>query len=195
MQSTDIIPWRQYQHFKDCSWAYSMVDFNWHVDVVCAPIFLPLNFIPIMKYWVQDNQCYIPTFCNPIKFQILPCRLTILFHSLAVIYNQASQCILLLVVVSHSIFCSPRMVWNPCSSSLHKCNVCTVRFLILCYYRFGLLISNHVGRLNARTRFRAIAEASIPLSSFNLGETSSQQVDRELQPVRIRSSFCIIEGI
>ena len=50
-----------------------------------------------------------------------------------------------------------------------------------------------LGRLNARTRFQAIAEASIPLSSISLGETSSssQPVDRGLQPVRIWSSFLI----
>ena len=40
-----------------------------------------------------------------------------------------------------------------------------------------------LGRLNARARFRAIADASIPLNSFSLGETSSS-VDRELQPVK-----------
>ena len=44
-----------------------------------------------------------------------------------------------------------------------------------------------LGRLNARARFRAMAEASMPLSSLNLGETSSssERVERELQPVRI----------
>jgi hypothetical protein len=30
-------------------------------------------------------------------------------------------------------------------------------------------------RLNTRARFRAMAEASIPLSNFSLGETSSSQ--------------------
>jgi hypothetical protein len=50
MQSTDIIPYQQFQHCKDCAWAYSMVDVNWRVDVVCAVILLPLKFIPIMKY-------------------------------------------------------------------------------------------------------------------------------------------------
>ena len=38
-----------------------------------------------------------------------------------------------------------------------------------------------LGRLNARSRFRAIAEASIPLRSLCLSETLSQPVDRELQ--------------
>ena len=41
------------------------------------------------------------------------------------------------------------------------------------------------GRLNARTRFRAMAEESIPLNNISFGETSaSQPVDRELQLVR-----------
>jgi hypothetical protein len=38
-----------------------------------------------------------------------------------------------------------------------------------------------LGRLNARTRFRAMAEESIPLSSISLGGTSSvEPVDREM---------------
>lgn len=41
-----------------------------------------------------------------------------------------------------------------------------------------------LGRLNARTRFQAMAEESIPLSTINLGETSSQSAARESQPVR-----------
>ena len=47
-----------------------------------------------------------------------------------------------------------------------------------------------LGRLNARTRFQAMAEASMPLGSIGLGElSSSQPVDRELQPVRNRFVF------
>ena len=54
-----------------------------------------------------------------------------------------------------------------------------------------------LGRLNTRARFRAMAEASIPLSSFSLGETSSSQPtstgDRELRSVGIWFLFCIIK--
>ena len=56
-------------------------------------------------------------------------------------------------------------------------------------YLFPIML----GRLNARTRFRAMAEASIPLRSIDLGETSSsQRVDQE-QPVRVFFFFCIIK--
>ena len=43
-----------------------------------------------------------------------------------------------------------------------------------------------LGRLNARARFRVMAEASMPLNSISLDETSSSEpIHRELQPVRI----------
>ena len=61
-------------------------------------------------------------------------------------------------------------------------------FLIPRYYRGAeCLFLIMLGRLNARARFRVMAEASIPLSSISLGETSSSsnRVDREFQPVRI----------
>ena len=50
------------------------------------------------------------------------------------------------------------------------------------------------GRLNARTRFRAMAMAdeSIPLNNISFGDNttgSSQPVDRELQLVRITELF------
>ena len=68
--------------------------------------------------------------------------------------------------------------------SLRKCNDCTVRF----FYKYLVIIKTDyllrimLGRLNARTRFRAMAEAPIPLSTISLAETSSSQpVDREFQ--------------
>ena len=100
------------------------------------------------------------------------------------------------VDVSHiTFFRSPRMLLKQCPSSLRKCNAYTVRFLYkqipCCYYLLPIMSR----RLNARTRFRAIAEASIPFSSISLDEmSSSQPVDRELQ---VRKNlfyfFCIIE--
>ena len=48
--------------------------------------------------------------------------------------------------------------------------------------KIDYLLPMMLGRLNARTRFRAMAEASIPLSSISVDETSlSQSVDGELQ--------------
>ena len=75
--------------------------------------------------------------------------------------------------------CSPRMVLKKsCSSSLRKCNACTVRFFKIEVCLFPIMSE----RLNARTRFRAMAEESIPLNSISFGETSSSQpADRELQ--------------
>ena len=56
MQSTDTIPCQQWQHCKDCAWAYSMVDFNWRVNVVCAAILFSYKFYPNHDiYWVQDG--------------------------------------------------------------------------------------------------------------------------------------------
>ena len=52
----------------------------------------------------------------------------------------------------------------------------------------GCLFPIMLGSLNTRSRYRAMAEESIPLSSFSLGASeasSSQPVDRELQSVRI----------
>jgi len=54
------------------------------------------------------------------------------------------------------------------------------------FVRGGLYVNAMLAQLNARTRFRAIAQESIPLSSIRLGETSSSQPvdsDRELQPL------------
>jgi len=52
------------------------------------------------------------------------------------------------------------------------------------FYIFGGIYTNAMlAQLNSRTRYRAMAEASIPLVSFSLGESSSSEpVDRELQP-------------
>jgi hypothetical protein len=143
-----------------------------------------------MRHRVQDRQYFIHSFCNPFsKFQILSWQLTILFHRFWVLYLQGSRSFLVVEVVSYFIFfCPPRIIFKPCSSSLRKCHACTVRiflkYLLLSRYLFPIML----GRLNARARFRAMAEASIPLSSIGLGETSSsssQPVDRELQTVRI----------
>ena len=56
------------------------------------------------------------------------------------------------------------------------------------FYKYPVIIKTDyllrimLGRLNARTRFRAMAEAPIPLSTISLAETSSSQpVDREFQ--------------
>lgn len=69
-------------------------------------------------------------------------------------------------------------------------------FFLLCYLNYiplgymfyfirgGVYANAMLAHLNTRSRFRAMAEASIPLSSFSLGasETSSSQpVDRELR--------------
>ena len=71
--------------------------------------------------------------------------------------------------------------------SLRKCYACTVRFFkkIPRCYRSCLFLTM-LGRLNARARFRAMAEASMPLNTLSFAETSSSQlVDRESQPVKI----------
>ena len=79
------------------------------------------------------------------------------------------------------------------SQSLRKCNACTVCFInnTLLFFEVDFAyFPIMLGRLNARARFRAMANASIPLSSFSLGETSTSQpvdIDRELQLVRIWS--------
>jgi len=49
------------------------------------------------------------------------------------------------------------------------------------YITGGIYVNAMFAQLNARARFRAMAEASIPLSSISLGESSSSEpVDREL---------------
>ena len=49
-----------------------------------------------------------------------------------------------------------------------------------------------LGRLNARARFRSMAEASIPLSSISLGETSSSQPVDDDRRLRIAASKNLI---
>jgi len=51
----------------------------------------------------------------------------------------------------------------------------------LYYMRGGLYVNAVLAQLNARSRFRAIAEESIPLRSICFSETLTQPVDRELQ--------------
>jgi len=53
------------------------------------------------------------------------------------------------------------------------------------FFIFGGIYTNAMlTQLNARARYRAMAEASIPLGSFSLGGlSSSEPVDRELQPL------------
>ena len=85
---------------------------------------------------------------------------------------------------SFHLFCSPIIVLKSCSSSLCKCNACTVCFFqYLAVIEVDCLFPIMLGRLNARTRFRAMAEASIPLSSISLGETS--HASQPVEPVRI----------
>ena len=78
-QSTDVICCEQYQHYKDCPCAYSLVVVNWRDNGVCA-ILVSLNFIPIMKYWMQVTWSFIPTFCNSFLNSKLSYHLTILFR-------------------------------------------------------------------------------------------------------------------
>ena len=163
-----------------------MVDFNWRIDVVCATVLLPLNFIKswyiewrvtsilfvlaVNPFW-NSKYCLVASILFSQTSGVIPGGFTIFF------VRGGRE--------SLHPFCSPRMVLNPCSSSLRKRNACTVCFfkyfaVIEAVYLFSIML----GRLNARTRFRAIAEAPIPLSSISLGGMS-QPVDRELQPVRI----------
>jgi len=52
------------------------------------------------------------------------------------------------------------------------------------YITGGVYANAMLAQLNARERFRAMAEASMPLSTISLGESSSsQRGDRELQPL------------
>ena len=68
-------------------------------------------------------------------------------------------------------------------------NAMFAQYVLLCSYDAGCLYPLVLRRLNARTRYQALANASIPLSTLNLGSTSSrsaepERVDRELQSVR-----------
>ena len=144
-----------------------MVDFNWRVDVVCAAI-LRLNFILIVKYWVQDTWYFIPTFCNPFlnsKYCLIPSQ----YFSQIPGFIRSGFVIFFITGGGESshLFCSPRMVLNLCSSSLRKCNVCTVRFFKknTLLYSDGLLILNHVGK----------AECSSTIPGHGRGINTAQQ--------------------
>ena len=51
-------------YYKDCAWAYSMVDFNWWCGM-CFHFFLwILSQSWNNVYWVQDTWCFIRIFCN-----------------------------------------------------------------------------------------------------------------------------------
>ena len=69
-------------------------------------------------------------------------------------------------------------------------NAMFAQYVLLCTgYDAGCLYPLVLRRLNARTRYQALANASIPLSTLNLGSTTSrsaepERVDRELQSVR-----------
>jgi hypothetical protein len=68
-------------------------------------------------------------------------------------------------------------------------NAMLAQYVLLCRYDAGCLYPLVLRRLNARTRYQALADASIPLSTLNLGSMSSrsaelEHVDRELQSVR-----------
>ena len=53
------------------------------------------------------------------------------------------------------------------------------------YVEYLLVFPILSGRLNARARFRAMADQSMPLNSISLGETVlSEPADRELELVR-----------
>ena len=99
-------------------------------------------------------------------------------------------------VISSFFFCSPRMVdIKPCffkstqTQCLHSTFLFYFKYLAV-FIKAAYFLPIVLGRLNARTRFRAMAEASIPLNSISLDETSSSQpVDRDLQQVRIWSKF------
>ncbi|KAF8805606.1 hypothetical protein BYT27DRAFT_7258125 [Phlegmacium glaucopus] len=105
----------KFQYHKDCARAYSMVDFNWHVDLALRSA--------------------IPVFC------ILP---------------QAN----------FGFF----------------------------YVRAGVYTNAMLAQLNARTRFRRMADATLPLDSLNLSSTSSaQRVHPELQSVRISIISAFVE--
>ena len=125
--NTDINRWEQFQHYKDCACTYSLVVFNWHDDGVCA-ILVSLNFILIMKYWVQVTWSFIPTFCNAF-LNSKHCLIASQFISDSGYYN-FGLCGLLYYGWTYVFlfFCSPRMILKPCSSSLCKCNACTVCF-------------------------------------------------------------------
>ncbi|KAF8805586.1 hypothetical protein BYT27DRAFT_6659032 [Phlegmacium glaucopus] len=54
--------------------------------------------------------------------------------------------------------------------------------VVFFYVRGGAYTNAMLAQLNARTRFQAMADASLPLASLNLSSTSSaQQVHPELQ--------------
>jgi len=67
-------------------------------------------------------------------------------------------------------------------------NAMLAQYVLLCSYDAGCLYPLVLRRLNARTRYQTLADASIPLSTLNLGSMSSrsaelEHVDRELQSV------------
>ena len=107
-----------------------MVDGNWRCDVVCAVIlFLILN----MKYWGQDNQWFILNFCDPFLKVLFNCSLvgSNFFSQIAGFINSGFVIFFITGGSEFPFSCSPLMVLNPYSSSLRKCNACTVCFKYL----------------------------------------------------------------
>ena len=178
-----------------------MVNFNWRIDVVCAS---PASFE------------FFP------NHEILEYRITSVLFLLSVIpFDIQNNCLDTLLIISFSqisgllpfsftiffvrggrklfqFFCTPRMIIKPFYSSLCECNACTVSFYFLFFTKTLVVIEVCLfpimsGRLNARTRFRAMAEESIPLNNISFGETSaSQPVDRESQLVRFFFCFLVL---
>ena len=109
-----------------------MVYFNWRFDVVCAVVLPPLNFI---QSWNIECRVINILFLLAVNF-IWNSKYCLVasqyFFSQTARVLPASAGFTIFFIrggrESSHLFRSPRIVLNPCSSSLRKCNACTVRF-------------------------------------------------------------------
>ena len=98
---------------------------------MCSTLF-PLNFIPIVKYWVQDSQHVIPTRCSPFWIPNIVLSPHNAFHRFRVLFLQVSRSFSLLVVVSHSIFFVLSEWYSTCTLQVYA-NAMLAQYVFLKY--------------------------------------------------------------